>query len=395
MRRAGYDVWLAYDLDGSYEETPPHLLASLQRDRRWCHGNLQHLWFLFAPGLTLPSRMNILIGIMAYVSSPLWLLFLLLSPMLFTDGHPHAGVGLLFGYVMSLLLVPKLFGATQMISTVAQTKTFGGRLKIFRDVLAETICSMMLAPILMLFYTQFVWSSFFAGHVGWGRQKRADDTGPSWQESTDAHWGPTLFAIVAVGLVAWLAPAWLPWLLLVLIGPIVAIPLCRVLASNKLGLKSRRHGWFMIPEEIHPPWELQKILEPVASSPSRFPAIIEQATDFGLLEAVLDPYVNAIHVSLLRERSQVSVRTHDYMIALADRLLRDGPHGLTPTEKKTLLWDADTMLAVHQQLWSRPASEVHGWWQAAFRIYNQSSQREFASKFVPSPSVTRQAVTAD
>ena len=45
MRRAGWSVWLAYDLAGSYEEMPPNLLDELQRDRRWCQGNLQN----FAP----------------------------------------------------------------------------------------------------------------------------------------------------------------------------------------------------------------------------------------------------------------------------------------------------------------------------------------------------------
>ena len=43
MRTAGYGVWLAYDLDGSYQEGPPDLLAALKRDRRWCQGNMQHM----------------------------------------------------------------------------------------------------------------------------------------------------------------------------------------------------------------------------------------------------------------------------------------------------------------------------------------------------------------
>ena len=47
MRRAGYGVWLAYDMEGSYEETPPTLLDELKRDRRWCQGNLQHLRLIF------------------------------------------------------------------------------------------------------------------------------------------------------------------------------------------------------------------------------------------------------------------------------------------------------------------------------------------------------------
>ena len=30
MRRAGWGVWIAYDLPGSYEEMPPNLIDELQ-----------------------------------------------------------------------------------------------------------------------------------------------------------------------------------------------------------------------------------------------------------------------------------------------------------------------------------------------------------------------------
>ena len=54
MRRAGWKVWIAYDLPGSYEEMPPNLLDELKRDRRWCQGNLINfrlfLWAGPAPG---------------------------------------------------------------------------------------------------------------------------------------------------------------------------------------------------------------------------------------------------------------------------------------------------------------------------------------------------------
>ena len=53
LRRAGWDVWMAPDLGGSFEEPPPTLIDHLKRDRRWCQGNLQHLRCLFAQGLTL------------------------------------------------------------------------------------------------------------------------------------------------------------------------------------------------------------------------------------------------------------------------------------------------------------------------------------------------------
>src|SRR5260370_7290452 len=56
MGRAGWSLWLAYDLGGSYEETPSTLLEEVKRDRRWCQGNLQHLRRLFTQGLFAPHR---------------------------------------------------------------------------------------------------------------------------------------------------------------------------------------------------------------------------------------------------------------------------------------------------------------------------------------------------
>ena len=47
---------------------------TLKRDRRWCQGNLQHIRLLFARGLSLPSRLHLAMGVMGYLSSPLWLI---------------------------------------------------------------------------------------------------------------------------------------------------------------------------------------------------------------------------------------------------------------------------------------------------------------------------------
>jgi len=305
----------------------------------------------------------------------LWLLFLLLSPLLFIGGNSSGVSGLLFAYVMGLLLVPKFLGAAISSGLTAPRPVRGRRGQVFRSVIAETVYSLLLAPILMLFYTRFVWATFFGGGTKWGRQQRTDDEGPSWQECTAVHLTHTVLAVVVGGLLVWLAPGMLPWLLLVITGPLVAIPFCRLLASNTLGLKSRIKGWFITPEEIHPPRELQQMLQPLARPPSPFTPAEDFAADLGLLQVVMDPYLNAIHASLLHERSQISGGTHEFLIILGDRLLREGPGALTPAEKRRLLWDADAMQTVHVKLWHSSPSDVHEWWQQAFQRFNDSHVR--------------------
>ena len=79
MRRAGYHVWLVSDLTGSYEQQPANLLDELQRDRRWCQGNLQNARLIAEPGLHRVHRAMFAIGTMSYLSAPMWLAFLLLG----------------------------------------------------------------------------------------------------------------------------------------------------------------------------------------------------------------------------------------------------------------------------------------------------------------------------
>jgi membrane glycosyltransferase len=86
MRRAGWHVWLVPDLEGSYEQQPPNLLEELQRDRRWCQGNLQNARLVAEPGLHPVHRAMFVTGAMAYLSAPLWLAFVLLGALSWLAG---------------------------------------------------------------------------------------------------------------------------------------------------------------------------------------------------------------------------------------------------------------------------------------------------------------------
>ena len=82
MRRAGWGVWIVYDLPGSYEEMPPNLIDELKRDRRWCQGNLMNFRLALMKGLHPAHRVVFMTGVMAYLSAPLWFAFLVLSTAL-------------------------------------------------------------------------------------------------------------------------------------------------------------------------------------------------------------------------------------------------------------------------------------------------------------------------
>lgn len=381
MRRSGYSVWFAYDLPGSYEENPPHLLASLQRDQRWCFGNLQHLWFLHEAGLKLPSRIHLVNGILAYLSAPFWLLFLLLNTALAIGGNTvppdvidtssQLGRWLLPVYILALLFLPKVL-ATGLYLRKMQRASGERRAKAVAGVLGETVFSFLLAPILMFFYTRFVCAAFAGSAVKWGTQQRQGEGAPSWRETFLALGGMLGVALLWAALVAWLTPDYLGWMLLVLLGPLTAILFTRLTASSVIGEKARAHGWFVTATETVPPKELAAVATPFSVPAPPFFQAQDYAEDYGLLQVLLDPYLNALHASLLRQRRQAGPRIREYLHTLGERLLQHGPQALQPREKRALLWNAEWVLAAHGRLWSRPAAELHPWWQAAFRHYNEA-----------------------
>jgi membrane glycosyltransferase len=58
---------------------PPNLIDELSRDRRWCQGNLMNARLMLTRGLHPAHRVVFMTGVMAYLSAPLWFLFLVLS----------------------------------------------------------------------------------------------------------------------------------------------------------------------------------------------------------------------------------------------------------------------------------------------------------------------------
>jgi membrane glycosyltransferase len=255
-------------------------------------------------------------------------------------------------------------------------RAFGSFRKAARSAVAETIFSSLHAPLQMLWHSKFVITILCGLGVHWGTQNRTAD-GISWWSAIKQHWSHTLIGL-GWGAAMWqLDPRTFWWFMPVMAGMMLSIPLGVLTSRGSLGGKARNLGFFLTPEETSPPPELDTLrvrmalLEKTGTAASPPP-------DASIAEAVLDPYVNAIHVSLLREKrlnpaysealSQLGVGRPEVR-ELGEKLLLLGPDTLTAREKILVLSDAEVMTWMHRQAWIRSGQSLATWWHTAIRQY--------------------------
>jgi membrane glycosyltransferase len=366
LRRAGWQVWLAYDMGGSYEELPPTLIDYAKRDRRWCQGNLQHAKLLFARAWHPINRLHFGMGIMSYLASPLWLLFLLMTA---ADAYIRAQKEPVYFFgdtlfpiwpesyavemttvlvvTLTMLFLPKLLALLLLLSRPEQCRQYGGAFKASLSVVLETLTSALLAPILMLFQSKFVMAILLRRNIHWGSQQR-DDHHTGLLEALVAHSGHTVLGIITAGVSYYAIPSFFWWFIPVLLGLILSIPLSMLLSHQSLGLWAKKWGLFLIPEELQPPPVLSQqqhyIRQPLPPNTmgSRF------------VQALVDPPVNALHRALLPPRVHQNTRQRHYLQGLVYQLLEEGAHTLSVQEKRALLSDRDMLQEVHLLSWSLP-----------------------------------------
>ncbi|MBW8812059.1 MAG: glucans biosynthesis glucosyltransferase MdoH [Caulobacterales bacterium] len=259
LRRAGWAVHVTAALDGSCEETPPTLLDFIQRDHRWCQGNLQHLGLLRAKGLHPLSRAQLVMGAMAYLSSPLWFLGLAVGlagqlryPIDWWSFwyllHPGFSPFMLTSLMSGLLLLgPKILGCALVLSRRGETRAFGGTGAVLKGMALEIALSILLAPILMVANTRAVLQTVLGRDVGW-RPQRRDASGLAWRDAFRAMgWQ------MATGL-GFVAGLWFRPDLSLAFAPIVlpllfAAPLVVLTSRRGLGDAAARAGFLATPDE--------------------------------------------------------------------------------------------------------------------------------------------------
>jgi membrane glycosyltransferase len=266
LRRAGWAVRMITSLPGSYEESPPTLLDSAARDRRWCQGNLQHARILFARGLHWVSRLHLACGIMAYLTPVLWLALLAAGSLVWPEQHIRAGsaefrqiIGL-FVASLALLGAPKVMALVLALRAPDLRRGFGGASRLVLGVLLESAASMLTTPVTMVMQSVAVLDVLIGRDSGWSAQHR-EGTELCGRDAWRAHGGHVLLGLLgAVGaffvskdVLLWTSPVFLSLAL----SAVLSLHSSRPLPQGEAG--DRR--LLQTPEDADPPAVLVRAAE--------------------------------------------------------------------------------------------------------------------------------------
>ncbi|EER61052.1 glycosyl transferase family 2 [Acidovorax delafieldii 2AN] len=264
MRRAGYHVWLVADLVGSYEQQPPDLLAELQRDRRWCQGNLQNARLVAEPGIHAVHRSMFATGAMAYLSAPLWLAFLAIGTALWLSGarmvsdwHILPGeLWTLWAWTLCMLFLPRLLGVAAVFMRGEQGE-YGGGVRLLKSVALESTMAILQAPVRMLAHSLFVLVALTGLPLAWKSPPREAHAVP-WRHAMRQLAPMSLVIALLVAGVAAIDRSALLWLMPVGLPLALAIPLAVLTSQIALGKALRAQQLLLIPEESWSPPVLRR-----------------------------------------------------------------------------------------------------------------------------------------
>jgi membrane glycosyltransferase len=250
---------------------------------------------------------------------------------------------------MSLLLVPKLLAWIALLFRPADRRGCGGAVRAFLSMLVETVIAGLMAPITMLNQSVDVVSILLGRDSGWNAQQREDGSVP-FREALRLYWKHTFFGCVFGG-AAWLVSPYLAlWMLPVILGLALAVPLASWTGRRGAGDALRRLGLLLIPEERRPPAVLDRANALYRDLRAQAPAPVE-----AVQHLAHDPALTQAHRRMLPAPRRPRVDPIDPALLLgmarveeADSL-EDVLPALSRTEKAALLGDArglDRLLAL-------------------------------------------------
>jgi membrane glycosyltransferase len=248
LRRRGWAVHMVM-IGGSYEEFPPTVVDHAIRDRRWMQGNLQHLRLLGASGLHWVSRLHLLIGASAYLTSPGWFLLLVTAIVQasvgdagFVDAAPP---GLLW-LTAVLLFGPKLMGLIWMLAVRARRRAFGGVSGALKSMALEVPLAILMAPVTMVTQTKAMLGLLLGVPSGWITQVREARRINVRDVLADLREHIGLGVLFAA--TVFVDPLTALWLSPLTLGLLASPWLVSMASSETLGARALQKGYFRVPD---------------------------------------------------------------------------------------------------------------------------------------------------
>jgi len=176
----------------------------------------------------------------------------------------------------------------------------------------------------------------------------------SLREALSRHAPITLLGLAWSGLFLFAAPRLLWWFSPVLAGLVLAIPVSVWSSRATVGAWAKRHGLWLIPEEITTPPVLQRLQEELRNAHARRWA----APRDGLAWVLEDPSVSEVHLALLPSAADPNDPLQQHRLeGIRLKGSCQGLGALTPQEKRELLLDPESIRSL--QLETRSAQGIY------------------------------------
>jgi membrane glycosyltransferase len=318
---------------------------------------MQHIRLIFSEGFRPISRLHLTMGAMAYVSAPLWLAFMVLSALaMWLDGSqvPEspswiAGASVVFGITMALLLLPKLFSLIALTKQPIRLREFGGWDNVVGSAVLETLISILVAPIMMIFHTRFVLTTLMGQKVVWNAQNRGE--GDIGLGEALIVYGPHMLAgILTTLFIGYFSPYLLAWFLPVVTGLILAVPMAMTLGSVRLGQRLAEQGLLLIPEEITTP-QILHLQKQALVRRMRSHDTLDREKLFDTV--LIDPAFHALHRNILQATESHVPAPREDVKAIQELIQREGTSAVPREARRMILSDADALKRIHVQVRSQ------------------------------------------
>ena len=387
MRRAGFEVIIADDIEGSYEESPATFPDSVRRHRRWCQGNMQNFWLLFSRDLPRPSRLHLLRGILTYMNSILWLSYLIISTLVVVQfEHSHltlitsAGFApfnhlslkvhgaILLALLLLLLLSPVVFSLLALASNPLRRRAFGGLGRAAAGSAFALLVFAALSPLLMMWVSAIIVSLFRGRRSTWAGQNRAPNQRLSLREATLSHGWITATGAVWSALAYSVGPSFFRCMLPILAPLVFSIPISILLSSPAVGQWLRKHKTLLTPEETTPPLEVCALDDAVAYLSERLSRAGQSPVAFTLL----DPYAHALHLSMLAPQDHAADKETDDLTAISRDILARGIDGIARKDLQAVLASPEACAAIHRDIWRSDTAALAPAWRHLLAAYSST-----------------------